>query len=55
MDHDQLLQAHENSESRWRGDGHELWLREANLSQRPVTRNFGVFFDLRLNKQLSQQ
>ena len=24
-------------------------------SQRPVTRNFGVFFDLRLNKRLSKQ
>ena len=25
------------------------------LSQRPVTRSFGVFFDLRLNKRLSKQ
>ena len=24
-------------------------------SQRPVTRRFGVFFDLRLNKRLSKQ
>ena len=24
-------------------------------SQRPVTRSFGVFFDLRLNKQLSKK
>ena len=24
-------------------------------AQRPVTRSFGVFFDLRLNKQLSKQ
>ena len=24
-------------------------------SQRPVTRSFGVFFDLRLNKRLSKQ
>ena len=24
-------------------------------SQRPVTRSFGLFFDLRLNKQLSKQ
>ena len=24
-------------------------------SQRPVTRSFDVFFDLRLNKQLSEQ
>ena len=25
------------------------------LTQRPVTRSFDVFFDLRLNKQLSKQ
>ena len=24
-------------------------------AQRPVTRSFGIFFDLRLNKQLSKQ
>ena len=34
---------------------HKSELKLIKYAQRPVTRSFDVFFDLRLNKQLSKQ
>ena len=38
----------------WEFTGH-WWIPLESPSQRPVTRSFDVFFDLRLNKRLSKQ